>query len=129
MEQTLLKERFNSDTLSYITETRNGKKIYKFRGVFQEANDIKNNKNRKLQQKQLDLIAANDVTSADSGFGTDTNKVTLIDRDGKEESLPLMKYPREISDIRSSSKDFAQESLRTHPILLELKPFRNLGGA
>ncbi len=43
------------------------------------------NARKKLEKKQLDLIVANDITDADSGFGADTNKVTMIDRDGKVE--------------------------------------------
>ncbi len=33
---------------------------------------------------------ANDITSTDSGFGVDTNKVTIIDKKGKAENLPLL---------------------------------------
>ena len=45
---------------------------------------------RKLSVKKLDLIVANDVTEPGAGFGTDTNRVVLIDRDGQVENLPLM---------------------------------------
>jgi hypothetical protein len=48
------------------------------------------NAKQKLQQKDLDLIVANDITASDSGFGTDTNRVTIIDRKGKIDSLPLL---------------------------------------
>ena len=43
----------------------------------------------KLAAKDLDLVVANDATEAGAGFGTDTNRVTLIGRDGAAESLPL----------------------------------------
>jgi phosphopantothenoylcysteine decarboxylase/phosphopantothenate--cysteine ligase len=43
-----------------------------------------------LQAKQLDLVVANDVTAPGSGFATDTNQVTLIDRSGAAEELPLL---------------------------------------
>ncbi|HLZ07137.1 MAG TPA: phosphopantothenoylcysteine decarboxylase, partial [Chloroflexota bacterium] len=43
----------------------------------------------KLLGKGLDLIVANDVESPGSGFGTDTNLVTLIDAQGQE-SLPML---------------------------------------
>jgi phosphopantothenoylcysteine decarboxylase/phosphopantothenate--cysteine ligase len=33
---------------------------------------------------------ANDATEPGAGFGVDTNKVTLLSRDGSEERLPLM---------------------------------------
>jgi phosphopantothenoylcysteine decarboxylase/phosphopantothenate--cysteine ligase len=44
----------------------------------------------KLQRKELALIAANDITAGDAGFGADTNRVVLLHRDGRSESLPLM---------------------------------------
>ena len=66
-------------------------------GFAAESEDIVANAKQKLEKKQLDLIVANDITDADSGFGVDTNKVTLIDRDGKVESLPLLSK-REVAD-------------------------------
>ena len=66
-------------------------------GFAAETEDIVENARKKLASKQLDIIVANDVTSPDSGFGVDTNRVTLISRDGKEESLPLMSK-REVAD-------------------------------
>jgi phosphopantothenoylcysteine decarboxylase/phosphopantothenate--cysteine ligase len=36
------------------------------------------------------MIVANDVTAADAGFGVDTNRVTVVDRDGDAEEWPLM---------------------------------------
>jgi phosphopantothenoylcysteine decarboxylase/phosphopantothenate--cysteine ligase len=44
----------------------------------------------KLRAKGLDLIVANDVSAAGSGFGVDTNQVTLLDASGGVETLPLM---------------------------------------
>ena len=66
-------------------------------GFAAESEDIVANAKKKLQQKQLDLIVANDITDKKSGFGVDTNKVTIISRDGKIESLPLMSK-REVAD-------------------------------
>ncbi|GAH71331.1 unnamed protein product, partial [marine sediment metagenome] len=59
-------------------------------GFAAESEDIVANARQKLEKKQLDIIIANDITDADSGFGVGTNKVTLIDQDGKVESLPLL---------------------------------------
>ena len=59
--------------------------------------DLIANAKQKLEKKHLDLIVANDITNAKSGFGTDTNKVTLIDRKGNVEKLPLMSK-REVAD-------------------------------
>jgi len=66
-------------------------------GFAAESEDIIANARQKLKKKQLDIIIANDITDADSGFGVDTNKVTLIDRSGKVDSLPLL-TKREVAD-------------------------------
>lgn len=66
-------------------------------GFAAETETIVDNARKKLQSKQLDLIVANDVTSPDSGFEVDTNRVTIISQDGKSESLPLMSK-REVAD-------------------------------
>ena len=44
----------------------------------------------KLRGKGVDLLVANDVSEAGSGFGTDTNRVTILAADGSDEELPLM---------------------------------------
>jgi phosphopantothenoylcysteine decarboxylase/phosphopantothenate--cysteine ligase len=66
-------------------------------GFAAESENIVANARQKLKEKQLDLIIANDITGKDSGFGSDTNKVTIIDKSGKVESLPLM-AKREVAD-------------------------------
>ena len=66
-------------------------------GFAAESGDIVANAKQKLEKKKLDLIVANDITDPSSGFGADTNKVTLIDRDGKVDSLPLL-TKREVAD-------------------------------
>lgn len=59
-------------------------------GFAAETNDLLDNARKKLKSKRLDLIVANDITAQGSGFGADTNKVTLIGNDGSEEELPLV---------------------------------------
>ncbi|NWF78402.1 MAG: bifunctional phosphopantothenoylcysteine decarboxylase/phosphopantothenate--cysteine ligase CoaBC, partial [Chloroflexi bacterium] len=59
-------------------------------GFAAESSDLVENAREKLRQKGLNFIVANDITASDSGFGTDTNQVTLIDREGKIDSLPLL---------------------------------------
>jgi phosphopantothenoylcysteine decarboxylase/phosphopantothenate--cysteine ligase len=44
----------------------------------------------KLEAKALDLIVANDVTEQDAGFDVETNRATLLWRDGRIEALPVM---------------------------------------
>jgi phosphopantothenoylcysteine decarboxylase/phosphopantothenate--cysteine ligase len=59
-------------------------------GFAAESDDLLDNASKKLSAKRLALIAANDITAADAGFGVDTNKVTILDREGGLEDLPLM---------------------------------------
>ena len=59
-------------------------------GFAAESEDLLANAESKLLSKGLHLIAANDITAEDSGFGVDTNRVVLLDREGGKESLPLM---------------------------------------
>ena len=59
-------------------------------GFAAETHDLAENAVAKLRAKRLDFIVANDVTRADSGFGTDTNQVTIFWDDGRVEELPLL---------------------------------------
>ncbi|MCH2510053.1 MAG: bifunctional phosphopantothenoylcysteine decarboxylase/phosphopantothenate--cysteine ligase CoaBC [Dehalococcoidia bacterium] len=59
-------------------------------GFAAESQNLVENAKAKVGSKQLDLIVANDITAEGSGFGSDTNKVTLIDRDLAVEELPLL---------------------------------------
>jgi phosphopantothenoylcysteine decarboxylase/phosphopantothenate--cysteine ligase len=59
-------------------------------GFAAETEELLSNARQKLEQKHLDLIAANDVTADDAGFSVDTNRVTLLAADGSVEALPLM---------------------------------------
>jgi phosphopantothenoylcysteine decarboxylase/phosphopantothenate--cysteine ligase len=58
-------------------------------GFAAETEDLLANAHRKLVERGLDLVVANDVTAPGSGFGTDTNKVVIVGRHGAQE-LPLM---------------------------------------
>ena len=49
------------------------------------------------RSKGIDLLVANDVSEAGSGFGTETNRVTILDRAGAREELPLLPK-REVAD-------------------------------
>ena len=59
-------------------------------GFAAETEDLLANARAKLHAKSLDLIAANDVSATDAGFGVDTNRVTLLDAAGTVEALPLL---------------------------------------
>jgi phosphopantothenoylcysteine decarboxylase/phosphopantothenate--cysteine ligase len=45
----------------------------------------------------VDLLVANDVSEAGSGFGTDTNRVTILSAAGEPDELPLLPK-REVAD-------------------------------
>ena len=59
-------------------------------GFAAETDNLISNATDKLKRKQLDLIVANDVTLPGSGFGSDSNKVVLIDRQNQVQDLPLL---------------------------------------
>jgi phosphopantothenoylcysteine decarboxylase/phosphopantothenate--cysteine ligase len=59
-------------------------------GFAAESHDVVANAGEKVKRKGLDLIVANDITEKDCGFGTETNRVTIIDSKGKAEELPLL---------------------------------------
>jgi phosphopantothenoylcysteine decarboxylase/phosphopantothenate--cysteine ligase len=59
-------------------------------GFAAETGDLVANARKKLEQKNLDLIVANDVTQAGAGFDVDTNIVRILGRDGSVEELPLL---------------------------------------
>ena len=59
-------------------------------GFALETFDGAKNAKEKLKAKNLDLVILNDAKEPGAGFGVDTNRVTVITRDGKEEQLELM---------------------------------------
>ena len=59
-------------------------------GFALETDNVLVNARKKLQEKLLDLVVVNDAREAGAGFGVDTNRVTIIDREGAEEVLPLL---------------------------------------
>ena len=62
-------------------------------GFALETDDAVAHARAKLASKDLDFIVVNDATEPGAGFGVDTNRVSIIARDGTEERLPLMSKP------------------------------------
>ncbi len=58
-------------------------------GFAAESEDLLENARSKMRSKHLDMIVANDISAADSGFAVDDNRVTLLDSLGGVEELPL----------------------------------------
>jgi phosphopantothenoylcysteine decarboxylase/phosphopantothenate--cysteine ligase len=55
-----------------------------------ETNDLIENAHAKVLSKGVDMLVANDVSAAGSGFGTDTNAVTFVYPGREPEPMPLM---------------------------------------
>lgn len=76
-----------TDILKYIGENKGKNQIVC--GFSMETENLLENSAKKLTSKNCDMICANSIKTKGAGFGTDTNVLTLITKDGAEE-LPLM---------------------------------------
>jgi phosphopantothenoylcysteine decarboxylase / phosphopantothenate---cysteine ligase len=77
-------------------------------GFAAESENLVANARKKLENKNLDLVVANDITKADSGFDVDTNRVVLVDKQGKTEELPLMTKREVAEKILDRVKDLVK---------------------
>ena len=77
----------NPDILSELGRQKDGKFLI---GFAAETEELTANAEKKLRGKNLDMIVANNVAEAGSGFDGDTNIATILDRTGAKRSLPLM---------------------------------------
>jgi phosphopantothenoylcysteine decarboxylase/phosphopantothenate--cysteine ligase len=75
------------DILKTLGDNKKGQILV---GFAAETQNLRENACAKLTAKNLDLIVANLIGQTDSGFGSDTNQVSLFYRDGRTEALPLM---------------------------------------
>jgi phosphopantothenoylcysteine decarboxylase / phosphopantothenate---cysteine ligase len=73
-----------------IAEIGQNKKNIVLVGFAMETEDLLANAREKLKKKNMDLIVANSLREEGAGFQKDTNKITIIDRDGDMQSLPVM---------------------------------------
>ena len=77
----------NPDTAQTIGESKKHQLTVCFAA---ETNDVLENAKEKLIRKNCDLIVANDILAEGAGFAGDTNIVTLLDKAGNCEQLPLL---------------------------------------
>ncbi len=77
---------------------QNKKKTLFLCGFSMETENMLENAKNKLENKNLDMIVANNVKAEGAGFGTDTNVVTIITKDTCEE-LPIMSKSQVASRI------------------------------
>ena len=98
----------NPDILRTLSlRDRRGPRSALFVGFAAETNDVLSEARRKCREKGLEMIVANDVTQKGAGFGTDTNRVTLVRKDGSVERLPLMSKAAVATRIVRECEGFA----------------------
>ena len=94
-EGLVLKLVANKDILLEVARRNLGKLVV---GFAAETQNLVESALEKLRKKNLDLIVANDISAPGIGFQSDSNQVTIIDREEKIENIPL-KPKREIADL------------------------------
>ena len=72
------------DILKELGQRKKGQVLV---GFAAEAADLEQNAKKKLAEKNLDMIAANDISRGDIGFGADENSLTLYFADGRKVQL------------------------------------------
>ena len=77
-------------------------------GFALETSDGVKNAKEKLKSKALDLVVLNNANEPGAGFSVDTNRVTVIGRNGKEENLQLMSK----TDLAEVLLDRVEEEMR-----------------
>jgi len=79
----------NPDILKSLGESRReGQRLI---GFAAETSDCRKEAQRKLEKKNLDLIACNRIDKDGSGFGVPTNQVFVLDREGRKEQWPPLR--------------------------------------
>ncbi len=77
----------NPDIIAAIGKKKGNRIVV---GFAMESDHLLENARRKLMEKRMDFIVANDLTTPGAGFRTDTNIIRILDREGGDETFPLM---------------------------------------
>ena len=93
LELTLARD---SDILKILGERKKEQILV---GFAAESNNVLNNAEKKLKNKNLDFIVANDITSNDTGFESEDNKVNILSKDGKIVNLDKMSKKQVATNI------------------------------
>lgn len=94
----------DNDILKELGEKKSGQILV---GFAAESQNVVENAKGKLIKKNLDYIVANDITSKDSGFASNDNRVTIVTREGQELSLEKMskrEVARNLFDIMGGKR-------------------------
>jgi phosphopantothenoylcysteine decarboxylase/phosphopantothenate--cysteine ligase len=100
------------DILAELGQARGGADRPVLVGFAAQAGDVLDAARRKLAAKRVDLIVANDVAAAGSGFDVDTNEVTLVTGEAAER-LPLMSK----ADVAIAILDRVEAALGARPVV------------
>lgn len=79
-----------TDILKYIGENRNNNQV--ICGFSMETDNVIENSRKKLESKNCDMICANSLKTSGAGFGTDTNIITMITKNGIDEIELMSKF-------------------------------------
>ncbi len=86
----------DNDILKLLGENKKNQILV---GFAAESNDLIVNAEKKLINKNLDFIVANDIKSDKTGFKSDLNKVTILSKDGKKIDLEVMEKRKVASNL------------------------------
>ncbi|CUN66815.1 bifunctional phosphopantothenoylcysteine decarboxylase/phosphopantothenate--cysteine ligase CoaBC [Clostridium sp. NSJ-49] len=86
----------DSDILKILGERKKEQILV---GFAAESNNVLNNAEKKLKNKNLDFIVANDITASDTGFASEDNKVTILSKDGSVINLDKMSKKQVATNI------------------------------
>ncbi|WP_125589352.1 bifunctional phosphopantothenoylcysteine decarboxylase/phosphopantothenate--cysteine ligase CoaBC [Companilactobacillus jidongensis] len=95
----------NPDILKEIAKKKSGQFVV---GFAAETENLIPYAKKKLHEKNVDMILANDVSKAGSGFNVDTNEITLIRHDKDPETWPLMSK----SDIAAKFWEYYEQNIK-----------------
>lgn len=90
VKSKVIQKQLNSRTQDILSELGKRKEQQILIGFAAETQNMAEYAMDKLKRKNADMIVANNVNRQDSGFGTDTNLVTMYKRDGTSIELPLL---------------------------------------
>lgn len=95
-----------TDILSYIGHNKNERQV--ICGFSMETDNVIENSRKKLTSKNADMICANSLRTAGAGFGTDTNIITIITKNG-EQQLDIMSKFDAANVILTKLKNILEE--------------------
>ena len=86
----------DNDILKFLGEIKTHQVLV---GFAAESDNLLENAERKLKNKNLDFIVANDITSSDTGFGSEDNKVVILSKNNEKLELEKMSKKKVASNI------------------------------